>query len=303
MRAHPWLFIIVVAAGCRPDLGAPSSRVTGPRILAIQGDPAEAKPGQDVTYHILVATPDGTMTDPQVQWAVCTASKPLTENNVVSVECLGDAATAVGDPAASVVVTTPADACARFGPDVPPTVSGQPPFRPRDPDVTGGYYQPVRATLGTSVAFGLERITCNVAGASLDIAQQYRDRYVANTNPSLLPLTPAQGGQAVALDSLPAGTTVTFMASWTPESVETFPVYDPATQTLVDHREAVRVSWFATGGNFSSNHTGRTEAEPDTTTSNEWTAPAEPGAVHLWIVLRDSRGGVDFASYELNVIP
>jgi hypothetical protein len=36
--------------------------------------------------------------------------------------------------------------------------------------------------------------------------------------------------------------------------------------------------------------------------ANAWTAPEESGTVYLWVVLRDSRGGLDFAGYELNVV-
>ena len=32
-----------------------------------------------------------------------------------------------------------------------------------------------------------------------------------------------------------------------------------------------------------------------TFTQNVWTAPTTPGPVYLWTVLRDDRGGVDFA--------
>jgi hypothetical protein len=38
------------------------------------------------------------------------------------------------------------------------------------------------------------------------------------------------------------------------------------------------------------------------TTATSWRAPAA-GVVHLWVVLRDSRGGVDFAGYDLAVAP
>ena len=39
------------------------------------------------------------------------------------------------------------------------------------------------------------------------------------------------------------------------------------------------------------------------TADNVWVAPSAAGPVHLWLVLRDSRGGVDFAEYELDVSP
>ena len=78
-------------------------------------------------------------------------------------------------------------------------------------------------------------------------------------------------------------------------------VYDPQREALMEKRESLRVSWYATGGDFASDSTGRTEEETETFTDNIWTAPATPGQVSLWLVLRDSRGGVDFKALQLTV--
>src|SRR5262249_43408490 len=153
----------------------------------------------------------------------------------------------------------------------------------------GGYYQPIRAADGALTGFGLERITCNLAQAGAAISVDFAMRYQANTNPTLAAINAALDGQPIALDAVPAGAKIFFSASWPPESVETFPVYDVVTQTLVDHREAMRVSWFATAGTFAHDRTGRDEDETQTETDNAWTAPNDPGPVHVWVVLRDSR--------------
>src|SRR5262249_44281457 len=159
---------------------------------------------------------DGTITTPDAAWGFCIAPKPLTENNVVADACLGQDAIAPITPGPSTSAATPADACSRFGPDVPPSMPGQPPLRPRDPDITGGYYQPLVVQLGSDTTFGLERITCNLANAPVDVSIEYRMRYVANQNPLLQPL------------SLPAtvarGATIEIAASW--DAPETFPVFD-----------------------------------------------------------------------------
>ena len=34
---------------------------------------------------------------------------------------------------------------------------------------------------------------------------------------------------------------------------------------------------------------------------NNWRAPAAAGPVHLWVVLQDSRGGLEFAAYVVDV--
>lgn len=46
---------------------------------------------------------------------------------------------------------------------------------------------------------------------------------------------------------------------------------------------------------------GRTGDEDEASTSNGWTAPDDAGEVWLGVVLRDERGGVDFASYRVQV--
>jgi hypothetical protein len=82
---------------------------------------------------------------------------------------------------------------------------------------------------------------------------------------------------------------------------ETFVYYDPLARRLVDRREAMRVSWFAGSGSFEDDHTGRREDETDAFSDGSWTAPKTPGLAHLWVVLRDSRGGVSWQSYVVNV--
>jgi hypothetical protein len=36
-----------------------------------------------------------------------------------------------------------------------------------------------------------------------------------------------------------------------------------------------------------------------TTSDDTWQAPAAAQTTHVWIVLRDSRGGVDFGAYDV----
>ncbi len=82
---------------------------------------------------------------------------------------------------------------------------------------------------------------------------------------------------------------------------ETYVYYDPLTRKLTDRREAMRVAWFAGSGSFEDDHTGRREDEAETFSDGSWTAPKTPGLAHLWVVLRDSRGGVDWQSYVVDV--
>jgi hypothetical protein len=83
---------------------------------------------------------------------------------------------------------------------------------------------------------------------------------------------------------------------------ETYLTYDPATQSLAERNESIRVSWYATDGSFEHDRTGRTEAEADQTdTSNDWTAPGSAATVRFWLVIRDDRRGVNWKTFDINV--
>jgi hypothetical protein len=82
---------------------------------------------------------------------------------------------------------------------------------------------------------------------------------------------------------------------------ERYVLFDTTTSTLVDQREGMAVAWFATGGSFDVDRTGRDGTDPATTSDNGWTAPSQPGMVVMWIVLRDDRGGVGWKQYALDV--
>ena len=272
------LVVLVMLAACEPSLDQRLAIVKEPRVLAIVSAPAEVKPGASASYSIVVGSPDGAVAAVPA-WSLCTAPKPPTEDNAVSAACTDDPdALAPIATAPTATATIPTNACMLFGPDVPP--GG---FRPRDPDPTGGYYQPVAADATGELAFGFTRITCNLAGAPPDVAHDYQTMYVANENPTLAVDVPP---------TIAAGSTVTITASWPADAAEAYLYYDPQSQTLVTRREAMRVSWFATGGTLPVDASAVAEDDPATSLSTTWRAPSTPGPAYLWIVLRDSRGGI-----------
>jgi hypothetical protein len=287
-------FLALVA--CKPDLGPPDSLLSTTHVIAVKSEPAEAKPGTTVVLRALVASPSGTVDGAPLVWSFCAAPKPITENNVVSTACLG-VLPPFGGPAAVVAGVIPSDACSNFGPDAPP--GG---FRPRDPDVTGGYFQPIRADLGSAEAFALQRVTCDLANTSADNAREFAARYTPNKNPTLAPVTATIDGAPASLGAIPSGACVDFQAAWGPNDAETYVRLDPGTQQIVEMRESLRVSWYATNGAFDADRTGRDENDPATTTGNAWIAPSSAGVVHLWLVLRDSRGGSDWAAADVTVV-
>ncbi|HLK92389.1 MAG TPA: hypothetical protein VKZ18_21015 [Polyangia bacterium] len=305
------------ASGCKPDLGAPQSLIQGPTFLAIRGTPPEAAENGMVTYDTLVVDSNGTVDNPPIAWAQCLIPDPPANTNDVAPGCLTIPDDDPG-PSPTFTAALPADACTLFGPETPPPMKGQPPARPADPDTTGGFYQPVRATwqsdAGPLLAFTLERITCRLANAPVDIAAMYAMDYVPNNNPQLadlvldpagtmLPLYIAGSTGAPPVATVSAGQKVALQADFSAGSAETFLVWNVVTLALDTQRESLRLSWYATGGEFDHDVTGRGQTETETFTQNVWTAPDTPGPVHFWTVLRDDRGGVDFASAEIDVTP
>jgi hypothetical protein len=311
------VLLLAAAGGCKPDLGAPQSLILGPTILAIRGTPPESAEGGMATFDALTVDMTGTIAAPAIDWAQCLAPNPPANGNDVSNTCLTipDDTTA---PAPTFTATLASNACTLFGPDAPPPMKGQPPMRPADPDTTGGFYQPVRATwqsdAGPLLAFALQRITCQLANAPTDVATMYATNYVANKNPVLADLVLDPTGAVTSLyaagqpsapppATVSAGQKVTLQADFSADSAESFLVWNVLTLTLDTQRESLRLSWFATGGAFEHDATGRSQAETGTFTQNVWTAPMTPGPVYLWTVLRDDRGGIDFVAAEIDVTP
>jgi hypothetical protein len=278
--------LVTALASCDDALDQRLAIVDEPRVLAVVAEPAEAKPGTAVAFRALVAGPTGPIADAP-RWAYCLAPKPPTEDNAVSVGCVtGDELADLGS-APAVTAPLPVDGCLLFGPDTPP--GG---FRPRNPDGTGGYYQPMRAEVGELLAFGLARITCLLPTAPAEVARDYALRYVANANPTLAPL---------ALGPVPPGADVTLTAAWPATAAETYLYYEQGSQTLIDRRESMRVSWFATAGAIDVDAGTVGEGDPATSISTTWHAPTERGTVWVWLVLRDSRGGIATAEAQVRV--
>jgi hypothetical protein len=284
-RAAFLLFGVALLHACRPDFGERASLVVSERVIAVRAEPPEAAPGTAIVVTPLVASPTGTLGAAPIDWAFCASPKPLAENDVVGADCLAGGVRPIG-AGATATATLPDDACVLFGPEPPPGA------RPRDADVTGGFYQPLRAKLGASPTISLLRVSCKLGAADADVAADFSARYRANRNPKVSATVPAQ---------VAPGARVDLRASWNEGDAEAYVAFDPASQTVKDRRESMRVSWFVTSGALDADRTGRDEDDLTTSSDNGWVAPTTPGLVHVWIVLRDSRGGVDFASADVTV--
>jgi hypothetical protein len=290
--------VAALSASCQPTFSDRPSLVSGPRILAVRAEPAETKPGDAATYDALVVGADGTIAAAPAAWAFCVTPKLVAENDSVSEGCLQDnGVTAIGAAAGAIVTTTPMNTCSLFGPEIPPN-SG---LRPRDPDPTGGYFQPVRVRTSGLTAFGLFRTTCDLANAPGDVVTDFAARYHANQNPHIASLVRVDGVVETPFTAAAHDEAVSLRVHWPNGDAETYAWFDPASVSVVDRRESMRVSFFTTSGSFDLDTSGRAEDETDSFADDVWHAPSDGSVVHMWIVLRDSRGGIAFTAVDVSV--
>ncbi len=194
---------------------------------------------------------------------------------------------------------------------------------------------------GDVVGIGETRLACGLAGATPDVLEEFQTRYHANVNPAVATLAavggasfqtddngvanPVQRGAHLTLRvgwavcpskdvcndgvcgpdenaaSCPADCTETKTKAVGCTGAERYVALQLATQALADQRESIGVAWFATAGSFDADRTGRGTDDVAATSDNGWQVPGEPGPVHLWVVLRDDRGGVGWAEYLFDV--
>jgi hypothetical protein len=291
----------LLATACCPSLEEEGYLLTEERILAIRGIPAEARPNTPVRYEVLIAAPDGTQ-EVEFRLAYCTEPRSADERTGVSAACLqGQALQAV-----EVETELLSDACARFGPNTPPTQEGMRPRRPADPDPTGGYYLPVQVTREDNASlqsFGFHRVRCDLAGATRDIFDAYQERYLENRHPQIAALFAQQGSETHDLLVDPmrvaTGQSVLLAAQARADSFEDFVVYSAEDAKLFDRKERLTLNWYFTSGQLEVSQQSLDPALLET--KNEWRAPDSAGPVHGWLVLRDDRGGAAWSEFLIEV--
>jgi hypothetical protein len=286
-----------------------------------------------VTLTALVAAPPGASGHAEeLEWAMCLARKPLTELGPVARECItrfgagGEIFRRLGrGPAVS--STVPAEACRLFGPLSAPTEAGGVAGRPVDPDLSGGYHEPVVVGSAVGTALATVRLACGITGVPNAEVVRYNQGYRPNENPELERIEIATGGTIEPAGTrVRAGTRIDLRAVWascpsqaacgdglcttgenqsncaadcrsSPKGctgAETYLRANPETRAVEERLEAITVAWYASGGTFASEQTDGT---------NAWTAPSSPGPVNVWVVLRDDRGGVGWQESVVEVVP
>jgi len=262
--------------GCSPSLVDEPWLVSQRRVVAVIAEPPEVTQGSAVRLRAVIASPDGPLEDADVRWARCDEQTPFSQNESTNLSCL---ALLTSTPAgtASVQVTIPDRACAVFGPDVATATA-----RPRDPDATGGYYQPIGLELDGQRSFAFERLRCDPANITNQTAQAFRQTYTPNTNPTFT-LMAFLDGRRADWNALEAGRDVRLVADWSASPEESFPSIDRSTLELVTLIERYDVSWFVSVGHLDRARSSTGQAS--------WTLPTGSGEGTVWAVLRDSRGG------------
>jgi hypothetical protein len=239
--------------------------------IAVTSSPAEAPPGAELSFEVVVAGPAGSVPSPRLAYAFCTSRRAPGENGAVSQRCARDFESA---PTRLLGVRftarIPADACKRYGPDTPAGT------RPEDADESGGYYQPLRIALGDRVLVHRQRVRCPLGNTPVDDTRRYAREYTENRAPRIAALR-VEGARAVL--------------EVEPDSAERYLRYEPARAALAYARERLEVRWWSAGAPladaFSDVRDGRAEVS---------FVDRTPSA--LWAVLMDDRGGVAVASSE-----
>ncbi len=330
----------LILSACVPDVDVDESLLAAPRLLAIRAEPAEAGPGDSVRFAALYAGAGGAIEAP-IDWAFCSARKPLAELGPVSQDCLElshPALVPIGEgiePSGAV----PREACRLFGPEPPPAEDGAPAGRPVDPDVTGGYAQPLRLFVpgDDSVALFELRLACGLFGATQAEAAEHAQRYRRNVAPVISALELVhEDGRVISLDEpaeVAPGEVVTLRAGWpscpesdacgdgvcgidetrtdcpddctTPSScagAERFLRFDVASRALVADRESIRAAWYTSGGVLEAERTGVGADDPRGSTENALTVPETEGELTIIVVLRDARGAASWREATLRVV-
>lgn len=183
----PLLGWLLLTSGCVPELDDHRSRIDSPRVLAVRASPAEVEEGGALRLDALIAARDSL--EPELEWVVCLAQKPLSELGPASRACLSssDLPPEIGvrlGRGTSIETTIPEDACRVFGPERPEPKAGEPAGRPTDPDTSGGFYQPFIGWLDAEAALARVRLRCPLIGATREATIEYNRARRPNENPA-----------------------------------------------------------------------------------------------------------------------
>lgn len=311
MKSPPLTLVTLVLAACAPPSDLDPSRIDEPRVLAVRMDPPQGTSGAtDVTFTALVATPEGTTGTGAFEWAWCLEPRLPTDSTNIPARCSASGGRLVGfdvtGPSAHAVV--PAGACSIVGPTPPPVGPDAHPQSSPAPDATGGYGVPARLLWtgngAFDTAFARVRIDCPRPDVSADVTLAYAALARPNRNPTIarvdrvdargvvVPLIPeGSGAEQVAVRGDAISLTLTVAA----DSDERYARISADGRSVQMATEGLEVSWFAAGGRFDVN---RTAASGTGTRNVLHVDAAGTSSLTAWVIVRDGRGGTDWAAFR-----
>jgi hypothetical protein len=276
-----FLFVLVSAVGCDSPF-PPQTLVERLRILGVRAEPPEVDITSQVELSALVADPQGEGRQLEYTWVIC-----LFE--------LGYAAADIPCPGPDSFYLPGNGETTQL--NLPELVAWLSSFDFPVEDFQGIEITKLPLFVGLEVTAngsdekvrGVKRITI---GLNQDIAN-------VNHNPTLLGVEVED--QVYGEDPL---------VVYTNQEVSLNPLIDESErETYVREGEEEQrtedylFSWYSSKGEFSDR---RTIVDVDTKGRplqvNKWTAPAEPGLVTLWVILRDGRFGTDWLEFEIEVL-
>jgi hypothetical protein len=290
----PTAYCLLFTAGCFEPFDPPS-KIADLRILAVRAEPPEARPGEAVRLDALIADPTGAVVPPTLIWLVCfpdpvggvdacasgVGATPIAFGSAVVDVTVPDGVLPVGDPEATATVLLTLVACTSANPDECLSCD----------DETG------------ECTFGSEGVETEVALKRVIISN--RSDLARNHNPGIAAIEvdagagfePLPEDRPAELDICSGVTLRSRVVSGSAETFTELQFGEP-----VEITEDLVTSFFATGGAFGADrifHGVGDGVPPDVADVGLFGAGDGEGVLPLFFVLRDGRGGTDFAAREL----
>lgn len=291
----PWSLAGLLLSACFGQPPEEPAPLASPRILGALVDPAEVAPGEPLQVTVIAGGPGGILDAGPAHFRFCETPRALSESGFVSARCLEGEGAVLESPHLSLSTTLPQQACARFG------SRSETDLRPRDPDETGGFYQPLRVDIpGAATAVVRIRTLCPLSEAPIEAIQRYTAEYERNRVPEISGLSVRHAGVELG-EEVPSDTALELEVQLRPEARESYLLFDRTTGTLRDEDEILYASWVVTGGELEGGQTAFDRGGRHS--RNVWHSPAGSGEAQLWVLVRDDRGALSHFSRRLRWSP
>ncbi len=308
------LFLLTGAVGCQDKMEA-ISQITKFRVMAVQADPPQIRPGDTTTLRVLFADPKGEGRTVTIGWMILaglfTPGSSLPDTTGIP----GDAGVDEPDP----LLWIPQLASAAEGGDayVVPTFAED--IVPRIPEgedqlkataivllCAGGQLPEMTELPEISELSGLKELCVGgdglVALKSLTITQTAPlgiNPQIASLNfneQQIQPIDQTDDGQKAVQEDPNI-----FVCEGQDGCRDTVPIesyLEPATVG----QERSYISWFVTGGQFTADRSGTADESGAGPYKVEWLPPRKGGSFMLWAVAHDLAGGVSWRSYRIEAV-